>query len=190
MNRAASNAAIDASIAEALSRGAWLSVLCLDLDGFKAVKDKFGHRAGDEVLQAYAGRIKRSVRRGSDVTGRLDGDEFVIALRDFGPFDLALCDTAATLLQALQASIQLRSGERIEIGASTGIACVPTHGENRSSVTHATEVAMYEVKRSGKNSFALALPFAASCSVSGESSTQEASRPAPAPEQRALAVER
>jgi diguanylate cyclase (GGDEF)-like protein len=156
-NRASSDAALERYIADAIDNAAPLSVLCIDLDGFKQVNDEFGHHAGDQVLIACAKRMQAAVRRSSDLVGRLGGDEFVVALREVGPSDRALCLTAAALLEALRAAVVLDDGTQVWIGASIGIACLPHHGSSRASLVHAADAAMYEIKRSGRNSFAMAI---------------------------------
>ena len=156
-NRASTDAAVDRLIADAIASGMPVSVLCVDLDGFKQVNDEFGHHAGDQVLVACAERMQAAVRRSSDLVGRLGGDEFLVALRDVGPSDPALCVTAAALLDALKLPFLLEDGTQVWIGASIGIACLPRHGSDRPSLTHAADAAMYEVKRGGKNCFAMAI---------------------------------
>ena len=91
-------------LAEAqLQRGS-LSVLCIDLDGFKAVNDSYGHQAGDEVLIACAKRMRTVLRRASDLIGRLGGDEFVVVLPGLDVSDEQLAEAAAALLTSLCAS--------------------------------------------------------------------------------------
>lgn len=65
----------------ALRSGSALGVTYIDLDGFKAVNDRFGHRCGDELLSAVAGRLRSGVA-GADLVARRGGDEFVVVCAD------------------------------------------------------------------------------------------------------------
>ncbi|MBP9905761.1 MAG: diguanylate cyclase [Rhodoferax sp.] len=140
----------------ARTQASGLCVIHLDLDGFKAINDGYGHAAGDEVLVEVARRIRKLVRRGSDLASRVGGDEFIVALRDADEDSQHLCDTALGLLAHLSEVIQLGGGESVQVGLSMGIACYPRHGETASALIHHADMAMYEVKRSGKNAFAMA----------------------------------
>jgi diguanylate cyclase (GGDEF)-like protein len=133
-----------------------LCVILLDLDGFKAINDSYGHAAGDEVLVEVARRIRKLVRRGSDLSSRVGGDEFIVALRDADEDSQHLCDTALGLLTHLSEAIELSGGASVRVGLSMGIACYPRHGDAVSALIHHADMAMYEVKRSGKNAFAMA----------------------------------
>jgi diguanylate cyclase (GGDEF)-like protein len=132
-----------------------LSVLYLDLDGFKAVNDRFGHKAGDRVLVECAQRMRDCIGLTPGVIARIGGDEFVVALEGLCPEDLLLTRIAARLVQSLQEPIEIESGVSVRIGASLGISTMPRHGVSRRELLHAADEAMYEVKRSGKNAFAV-----------------------------------
>ncbi|MDE2076346.1 MAG: diguanylate cyclase [Burkholderiales bacterium] len=155
-NRAACDMALDHFIAEAAVNHVPVSVLYIDLDGFKQVNDHFGHKAGDQVLIECARRIKTSLRRSSDLVGRVGGDEFVAALYGVGPTDQVLCQVAGDIVYALCQPIPVEGDQVAYVGASVGIAVFPIHGPSRKQVLSAADEAMYGVKHSGKNSFALA----------------------------------
>ena len=82
-NRRALERTLDAALTRAGARRRSLGLLMLDLDGFKAVNDQYGHAAGDAVLREVARRLRRTVRE-RDVVARLGGDEFVVVLTDLG----------------------------------------------------------------------------------------------------------
>lgn len=156
-NRAAGQATLERLAADARSRDATLSVVCVDLDGFKQINDSHGHASGDEVLVACAERMRAAVRRSSDLVARLGGDEFLIALRDVGPGDAVLMQVMRNLLDGLSQPIQLSTGEVVSVGVSLGVACLPAHGTEPHALVRMADEALYHVKRNGKSAFALAL---------------------------------
>ena len=132
----------------ALRRREPISLLYLDLDGFKAVNDRLGHETGDRVLQRMARALRLAVRD-TDVVARLGGDEFVALLVDA---DAAVAGTTERrLAHALEASqVDVPEGERV--GYSLG-QVVFEGGDNRSLADLMAEAdeRMYSVKRSRKN---------------------------------------
>lgn len=126
-----------------------LAVCYLDLDGFKEVNDRFGHRAGDHLLIEVAERLKGSVRSG-DTIARLGGDEFVLVLLGF---DRALENERILnrILGGLAAPFALE-GNTVSISASIGVAMCPgdAGGDLDSLLRHADH-AMYVAKQAGRN---------------------------------------
>ncbi|MEO3693042.1 diguanylate cyclase domain-containing protein [Roseateles paludis] len=144
-------------LAEAqLQRGS-LSVLCIDLDGFKAVNDSYGHQAGDEVLIACAKRMRTVLRRASDLIGRLGGDEFVVVLPGLDVGDEQLAEAATALLTALCEPIALSTGGLARVSACIGAASLWRHGRDVDTLIAAADQAMYAVKQGGKAAVACAL---------------------------------
>ena len=133
------------SIAQA-RRGAFpLSVLFIDLDGFKQVNDTFGHEAGDHVLQETARRLQQIVRE-SDTVGRLGGDEFVIVANGLGNGE----DTeslATKLVAALTRPIQV-AGHELSVGCSIGISQYED-GMDPEALLREADSAMYRAKQAG-----------------------------------------
>ena len=156
LNRAGIDAAIDRFLSHGDGDDA-LSLLYLDLDGFKQINDRHGHHRGDEVLQQAVARIQGELRRTSDLVGRIGGDEFVIALAHSGPTDLAASQLAAHIVARLCEPFELGDGIVVEMGVSIGMASFPRHGRQRRELMHAADEAMYWVKRHGKNAYAAAL---------------------------------
>jgi len=103
-----------------------LAVFCLDLDGFKAVNDGFGHATGDAVLVAVAKRLRASVRE-VDFVCRLGGDEFVILLPDIA--DNEVISVARRVVSRVSEPFEFAPTARI--GVSIGIAAAPRDGTNR-----------------------------------------------------------
>jgi len=123
-----------------------VALIFIDLDGFKAVNDRYGHAVGDRLLVAVAGRLRRVVRR-TDTVARLGGDEFTIILEG-----LRHADDAARVAE--QALLSLRQafeigGAVIELGASLGVAIASHATELPDALTHRADAAMYRAKARG-----------------------------------------
>lgn len=155
-NRLTSERIVDRFLEDASNSLGSVTILYIDLDGFKLVNDLKGHKAGDQVLVECALRMRTAVRRSTDLVGRVGGDEFLIALNNIGPSDHSLNEVAEALVEALRQPFELENGDQVQIGVSIGIASYPQHGPNRIALMQEADNAMYEVKRTGKNSFALA----------------------------------
>jgi diguanylate cyclase (GGDEF)-like protein len=129
-------------------RDGCLALLSLDLDGFKAINDTYGHATGDLVLRRCARRIRRSLRPG-DRVARMGGDEFAIICDSVNnPVDLGLI--AQKLIENVGAQYSL-IGDKIHASASIGIACMPNDAQSIDQLIHRSDIALYEAKRSGKN---------------------------------------
>jgi diguanylate cyclase (GGDEF)-like protein len=126
-------------------------VLALDLDGFKAVNDTYGHGAGDEVLKAVATRMKATIRA-DDLAVRVGGDEFAIICTT-SPSRLAIEGLALRLKRKLSDPYGLSTGHRVRISASIGIACAPYDSIGEKPLLRAADMALYDAKRSGRNQF-------------------------------------
>lgn len=126
--------------------GKTVAVLFIDLDGFKQVNDRFGHRTGDQVLIEVAQRIGAVLRPG-DTLARLSGDEFVIVCEDFEK--PAEVDAVASRIHAaLDRPFDL-PGARVEMTASVGIAFSSLGGNLSEELIGDADAAMYNAKREG-----------------------------------------
>ena len=133
------------SLLAGASAGEPVSLLLLDLDGFKGVNDSLGHAAGDELLVAVAEAIRSAVRDGDTVV-RLGGDEFAVLLPRTDPA------TAVAVAQAVRAALRVPislAGLSVEIDASVGVAWAPEHHTVLSGLMHCADVAMYRAKQAG-----------------------------------------
>jgi diguanylate cyclase (GGDEF)-like protein len=130
------------------------AVMFIDLDGFKAVNDSFGHDAGDEVLREVAKRLTSSVRE-TDTVARVGGDEFLFIAGGLRSAENATL-VAEKLVRLVAQPMEIR-GKQVHIGASIGIAISPDHGAEGDALIKRADEAMYRVKNSGKCGFALAL---------------------------------
>jgi len=133
------------AIAVAQRQDAVLSLLLLDLNGFKGVNDTWGHHAGDLVLIEVASRLSGTLRE-SDTAARLGGDEFVLLL-SATPLVGAI-EAARALIDFIVAPITV-DGKPLTVGASIGIAVFPNHGREPEVLLAAADSAMYEAKHSG-----------------------------------------
>ena len=144
-NRALLQDRLESAIAVAQRQDTPLSLLMLDLDGFKAVNDTRGHHAGDQVLVEIANRLSGTLRE-SDTAARLGGDEFVLML-PATPL-LGAIEASRSLVDFIVAPIAV-DGKPLTVGASIGIAVFPNHGRDAQVLLAAADSAMYEAKRSG-----------------------------------------
>ncbi|QBI18214.1 GGDEF domain-containing protein [Egibacter rhizosphaerae] len=121
-----------------------IAVLFLDLDGFKAVNDRLGHQAGDELLRIIAQRLQRCLRP-HDLLGRLGGDEFAVLLTGVADPEAALV-VAERIQEAIRQPIALTAGE-VELVASVGISYRERGDSNdRERLLSDADTAMYEAK--------------------------------------------
>jgi diguanylate cyclase (GGDEF)-like protein len=117
-------------------------VLFCDLDGFKAVNDRFGHVAGDALLAEVGSRLRRCVRE-DDVVSRFGGDEFLVLCRDASPSDAA--ELCRRISEILSVPIIL-DGESVTIGASIG-AVTADHEADAEELIHRADALMYAAKK-------------------------------------------
>jgi diguanylate cyclase (GGDEF)-like protein len=125
-----------------------LAVLMMDLDGFKAVNDRLGHDAGDELLCSVAERLRRTLRS-RDIVARLGGDEFVVLADGLSSDDDARA-LADKLLEAFCQPFQLR-GQHCQVGLTIGYTLAPSDGADETTLLQRADAAMYAGKRAGKH---------------------------------------
>jgi len=131
-----------------------VALLFIDLDGFKAVNDTYGHDAGDEVLKEVSRRLRASLRE-EDTAARIGGDEFLVILGDIGDVD-ASAMVAENIVTAVSRPVEF-AGHPLQLGASIGIAIFPDHTGDVQTLIRAADQAMYRVKKSKKGTFAFAV---------------------------------
>lgn len=132
-----------------------LALLLLDLDKFKPVNDAYGHQVGDEVLKVVAAAFTRE-RRQTDVAARLGGDEFAILL--VNPDGRASMEKCAQKIIADVGQPFFIHEHEINIGVSIGLAIFPEDGLEEDELIHKADVALYEAKRAGRNTYCFYLP--------------------------------
>lgn len=139
-------AAFFEALGAALDLGTPLSVLVLDLEGFKEVNDSFGHAVGDQLLCELARRLASAVGN-RDLVARLGGDEFAV-LSVGAPEVRSAAAMARQLLERIEEPMVI-SGEPCWLRASVGIASVLVHGTDPDELVRRADRAMYEAKRWG-----------------------------------------
>jgi diguanylate cyclase (GGDEF)-like protein/PAS domain S-box-containing protein/hemerythrin-like metal-binding protein len=150
-NRALLFDRLSQAISQAKRDGLHVALLFADLDGFKAVNDKYGHEVGDNVLKMAAQRFLACVRA-VDTVARFGGDEFAIILGGLEDARQAR-GVAEKIVQEFAPGMTLSDGTECSVGASVGISIYPEHGNAMDSLITAADKAMYASKHSGKNSY-------------------------------------
>jgi diguanylate cyclase (GGDEF)-like protein len=131
------------------------ALMFVDLDRFKPVNDTFGHRVGDELLRAAAGRLVNCVRK-EDTVARAGGDEFIVVLSELARRE----DAALIGRKILQQLSQPFSVERheLEISCSIGISVFPDDGKTLLDLLNNADMAMYHAKKAGRNGYLFFAP--------------------------------
>ncbi|HJQ26093.1 MAG TPA: GGDEF domain-containing protein [Blastocatellia bacterium] len=147
---------LDAEIRRARRYGSAVSVVFIDLDGFKSVNDMYGHRAGSYTLTEVAQLLVASVRE-SDFVARYGGDEFVLMLPETDS------SAAMQLAERVRAAIAEHRftgnvGAEIHLTASFGVVSYPEHAAIAEKLIELADAAMYEAKQQRKGSVQLATP--------------------------------
>ncbi|MBI4807993.1 MAG: diguanylate cyclase [Nitrosomonadales bacterium] len=128
-----------------------MALLFLDLNGFKPVNDRYGHKAGDEVLKQIAQRLS-AVMRASDRVARLGGDEFVVLAEDVTDKE-DVCGIVGKIDAEIERPFRLHDGNEVSISTSIGVAVYPRDGEDMETLLRNADTAMYEAKQSLSNCF-------------------------------------
>ena len=149
-NRTLFNDRLDIAIKASERQKTGVTVMFIDLDGFKAVNDTLGHAAGDDLLRQVTTRFNACVRS-ADTLSRFGGDEFAVVLA-------SVTDrtggerVAEKLLRSLQEPFVVE-GKEASVGASIGMAIFPDDGTSPEEIVGQADGAMNAVKNSGKNGF-------------------------------------
>ncbi|MEI0737045.1 EAL domain-containing protein [Paenibacillus sp. JTLBN-2024] len=125
------------------------AVIFIDLDRFKTINDTLGHDIGDMLVQEVGRRLSGLTGEGRKVF-RLGGDEFLIAAERCSQDQAE--QLAGDILEAITKPFDLK-GNELYITASVGISLAPKHGTDRESLLKASDTAMYNAKKAGKNRF-------------------------------------
>jgi diguanylate cyclase (GGDEF)-like protein len=127
-----------------------LTILFMDLDGFKTINDSLGHCAGDKLLKEFSSYLIRSVRH-DDMVARLGGDEFVMLLE--GVSEPAVVERVAqSVLQRMEQDFSI-DGAALRVTVSIGIASYPKDGDTVDALLSNADMAMYRAKERGRNTY-------------------------------------
>jgi diguanylate cyclase (GGDEF)-like protein len=126
------------------------ALLFIDLDRFKTINDTLGHDFGDELIKQVATRIRETIRQ-TDVVSRLGGDEFTVLLIDMVD-EIHASIIAKNILTRLSEPFMLH-GHEVYSSASIGITICPGDGDNAKTLLKNADMAMYEAKGQGRNTF-------------------------------------
>lgn len=145
---------LELALARQRRGGHLLSLLCLDLDYFKAINDSLGHAGGDAVLREFARRLSSCLRE-TDLAARIGGDEFTVLIEQIDS-PRAPEVVARKLLEALVPPFVVNAVE-LRVTASIGIG-IGTPGNDAATVLRRADEALYAAKVAGRNTFRAAAP--------------------------------
>jgi len=135
-------------IAQAIREKTSLSVVLLDIDHFKAFNDTYGHKAGDEVLQALGKMLSAQTRTG-DIACRYGGEEFMIIMPSAPPGEaFKRAEQWRTMFEAMPI---VSKGDTLSATLSAGVAAFPIHGSTDDDIWRAADNALYAAKSAGRN---------------------------------------
>jgi diguanylate cyclase (GGDEF)-like protein len=146
LNRRALDEELDVLVSLAKRSDRWLAAMYIDVDHFKTLNDRFGHRVGDTTL-AKVGEVLRERMRVSDRCIRAGGDEFIVLLPDTGPSDAATL--GERVRTALMSELLLPDGSAVTV--SVGIAALRGPELDGSTLLHEADLALYSAKANGRN---------------------------------------
>ncbi|GEM_PF-3914899 len=151
-NKSATETLITEYLESPESMGKTHALLMIDLDNFKLINDSQGHSFGDWVLSNISMQIK-GLFRGTDIVGRVGGDEFVAFIKNIGDGDVVALK-CAQLSKAINSTYHSESGE-CSVTGSIGVALYPYHGTSFKELYRKADSALYESKGGGKNMYTL-----------------------------------
>ncbi len=153
MNRRALEVATKRALADAKRHKHLLALLFIDLDGFKAVNDNFGHDVGDDVLKKAAESLKKTVRE-CDIIARLGGDEFVVVLTNLSDFN-SISPIADKIVLSLNQTVSDET-QTLTVTPSIGISVFSEACDDYEKLLTRADKAMYAAKTYGKNNYQFA----------------------------------
>ncbi|MBO1359615.1 EAL domain-containing protein [Acetobacter sacchari] len=148
-NRHALNEALRNALSDLGRTGRTFAFYLVDLDEFKRVNDRLGHNAGDAVLRVAAARLARVGGDGASVA-RFGGDEFALLLQDIDPPEAIR--VAQDIVDLFSEPVKL-SDQDVLVHVSVGLALAPLSGDSVESILDAADLAMYNAKQAGKNTW-------------------------------------
>jgi diguanylate cyclase (GGDEF)-like protein len=153
-NRRALDERLEEEVLAARRNNYSFAVIMMDLDGFKAVNDTYGHTVGDEVLRLVFNEMARGVRT-TDFLARYGGDELTLILSQTEMSSAQV--VAEKILEGMKKiRYRLPDGRRLKLGISGGIALFPVHARNGPDLLRAADAALYHAKKYRRGTFEIA----------------------------------
>jgi diguanylate cyclase (GGDEF)-like protein len=153
-NRRALEDRLQEEIRYAKRKKSQFAVVMMDLDGFKAVNDIFGHVIGDEVLHSVFTYLAENMRA-TDFLARYGGDELTLIMRDTG-LEIATIVTAKIVGLMKGYSFPFPGNKKAELGITAGIAIYPLHSQSAGDLLRAADASLYQGKKHSRGSFVVA----------------------------------
>jgi diguanylate cyclase (GGDEF)-like protein len=169
-NRLMLNERMVQSIAFAERHSKKIALLFLDLDHFKKINDSLGHAVGDGLLKSVAKRLQTCVRE-SDAVCRQGGDEFVVLLNEVDEVHQAVY-TVEKIIKAIGRP-HLVSGNKLNVTFSIGVSIYPYDGDDLSTLLKKADLAMYDAKRKGRNTYQIFTEKMDAQALTNQSTEQE-----------------
>ncbi len=140
---------LEREISRCARKSTTLALLMIDIDHFKQFNDKFGHEAGDIVIQSL-GNVLRNFARKDDIACRYGGEEFIFVMPEI---ELKTALQRAQALHEAVSKLHCRYGSEAltQITISVGLAMYPLHADNMHDLIAASDTALYQAKNSGRN---------------------------------------
>ena len=154
-NRVMLEQRLDAALSQTTRDTAGFTLMYMDLDGFKAVNDTWGHFVGDRLLIVVADRLRRQLSDDSTLLVRLGGDEFVLLAQ--GNEGRQAAALAQRLVNTIDEPFEL-DRYLLRVSLSVGVALYPQHGRSKQELMFNADSAMYHIKQSGRNGYCLYEP--------------------------------
>ena len=153
-NRRALDERLEEEVLTARRNNYSFAVIMMDLDGFKAVNDTYGHAVGDDVLRLVFGQMARGVRT-TDFLARYGGDELTLILSQTELSSAQI--VSEKIIEGMKKlKFRLPDGRRLKLGISGGIALFPVHGRNGAELLRAADAALYHAKKYQRGTFSVA----------------------------------
>ena len=153
-NRRALDERLEDEVTSARRNSYTFAVIMMDLDGFKAVNDTYGHSTGDDVLRLVFNLMSRGVRN-TDFLARYGGDELTLILTQSDMSSSRI--VAGKIVEGMKKlKYKLPDGKNLKLGISGGIALYPIHGHTGSELLRAADTALYQAKKYERGTFQIA----------------------------------
>jgi diguanylate cyclase (GGDEF)-like protein len=150
-NRRALDERLEEEVLSARRNNYSFAVIMMDLDGFKAVNDTYGHATGDDVLRVVFNQMARGVRT-TDFLARYGGDELTLILSQT-EMSSALVVSEKIMEGMKKLKFKLPDGRRLKLGISGGIAIFPVHARSGPDLLRAADTALYQAKKYNRGTF-------------------------------------